>query len=230
MKKSTAIISTLSLAGIFAVTALTVLAESNDHESDRQYVGTTAFKSEQKDKNEHEAKNNEIKDDRGHEDTEDDNAGDNDDAAEIVLHGHVSSMPDIKVAVIIPEVSSTTIITYADVVSILTQYQNAIKTITISGTLGDASSTLSVQEKAILSKLMNKHTDNFDRLKARANDLSLQIKDLIDVLTPLGSTTINSSFNLKGLILSQLKDFRNAINDLKDLGDSSVDIIDQETN
>ena len=77
---------------------------------------------------------------------------------------------------------------------------------------------------------MHKHDGEFNRLTARASDLSSQIKDLVDVLTPLGSTTITTSFNLKNLIVSQLKDFAGAINDLNTLGDTSVDIIDQETN
>ena len=229
MKKSIAIVSILSLSTVFAFTTLNAFAESNDNELNKQTLGTTPPRDEHRDRHEGEGQNNQMRDERDHQDFEGDNEGD-DDATEMSLHNHVSNTPDIKVAITLPEVSSTTINTYADVVSILTQYQNAIKAITTSGTLSDASSTLSVQEQAILSKLMHKHNDDFNHLKARASDLSSQIKDLIDVLAPLGSTTITSSFNLKNLILSQLKDFAGAINDLKDLGDSSVDIIDQETN
>lgn len=233
MKKSTAFVSILSLSTVFVLTTLNVFAESNDFESKRQTLGSADPKPEHGDRQERGGQNNEmrneVKDERDNQDSERDNETE-EDTTEMSLHDHVSNAPDIKIAVTLPEISSTTVSTYADVVSVLTQYQNTIKTITTSGTLVDASSTLTIQEQAILSKLMRKHTDSFDYLKARANDLSLQIKDLIDVLTPLGTTTISPSFNLKNLILSQLKDFRGAINDLKDLGDTSVDIIEQETN
>lgn len=240
MKKSTALVSILSLSTVFALTTLNVFAESNTTESGRVNIlnttGTGTARIEHDDRDERDGHNNEMRGDHMKLDHEQDSEGDDegdegeDDATEMSLHNHVSNIPDIKVAVTLPVVSSTTINTYADAVSILTQYQNAIKAITTSGTLADASSTLSVQERAILTKLMHKHNDDFSRLSARANELSAQIKDLTDVLSPLGSTTITSSFNLKNLILSQLKDFASAINDLKDLGDTSVDIIDQETN
>ena len=225
MKKSTAIVSILSLSTVFALTTLNAFAESNDNESNRQTIGTTTHG----DRQERDGRNNEMKDERDRQDSEGDNEGE-DDAVEMSLHGHIFQTPNTGVAVNLPVVSSTTINTYADVVSILTQYKTAINTITASGTLSNASSTLSTQEQAVLGKLMHKHDGEFNRLTARASDLSSQIKDLIDVLTPLGSTTITTSFNLKNLIVSQLKDFAGAINDLNTLGNTSVDIIDQETN
>ena len=235
MKKTTAIASILSLSTIFALTTLNVFAEndSNDNgrDANKQSLDATSFNNgEQNNKHGGDSHKNEMRSNHDEQESEMDNESE-DDAAEVSLHDHVSKAPDSKVAVTLPDVSSTTITTYADVISVLNQYQNAIKTINTNGTLGSiASSTLSTQEQTLLRKLMNKYTGDFNRLNARANDLSSQIKDIIDVLTPLGTTTITSSLNLKNLILSQLKDFAGAINDLKDLGDTSVDIIEQETN
>lgn len=234
MKKTTAVASILSLSAIFALTTLNVFAENDNNDNGRdvnkQSLGGASFNGEQSNKQERNGRKNEMRSNHDEQESEMDNESE-DDTAEISLHDHVSKAPDSKVAVTLPDVSSTTITTYADVISVLNQYQNAIKTINTNGTLGSiASSTLSTQEQTLLRKLMNKYTGDFNRLNARANDLSSQIKDIIDVLTPLGTTTITSSLNLKNLILSQLKDFAGAINDLKDLGDTSVDIIEQETN
>lgn len=233
MKKTTALVSILSLSTVFALTTLNVFAESNDNEPNKgnhtQTLGTTSLRSEHGDRQGGEDQNNQMRSERDNQDSEGDTQDEND-ATEMSLHDHMSQVSNINVAVNLPIVSSATISTYADIVSILTQYQSVINTITASGTLRNSSSTLSVQEQAVLGKLMHKHNGVFNRLSARASDLSSQIKDLVNVLTPLGSTTITSSFNLKDLIISQLKDFAGAINDLSTLGNTSVDIIDQETN
>lgn len=238
MKKLTALVSVLSLSTIFALTTLNVFAESGENESERQNQnevqirGATHLRLGQNDKQDHEgdreSKTQGSQDDRSQWESDGDNK--NDDEGEVSLHEYASKSTDIKVAVVLPEVNSTTTSTYADVVSVLMQYQNAIKLITAKATLSDVSSSLSVQERAVLGKLLHKHGNDFNLLTSRSDDLSLQIKDLIEALTPLGSATITTSFNVKSLIISQLKDFAGAINDLKDLGDTNVDIINQETN
>jgi hypothetical protein len=236
MKKTTTLISIISLSSLFALTSLNVFAENNNNESNRgtstQNLGATSPRPEQGDKQERDGRDNEMRGGHDKQDSEMDNEGE-DDATEVSLHGDLSKLPDINIkSMVTPlDLSSTTITTYADVVSILNQYQNAIKTITTSGTLGTTTtSTLSVQEQTVLGKLVHKHIDDFNRLNARAGELSSQIQDLIDALTPLGSTTITSSFNLKNLLISQIKDFTGAINDLKDLNHTQLDILDQETN
>ena len=237
MKKSKVIVSILSLSTIFALTTVNVFAEANDNESNReiklQTTTTATFHGEHTDKQERDDRNNKMRGERDHQDSENGNEDDNegeDDAVEMSLHDHVAQTSNTALPVSLPMVSSTSVNTYADMVSVLTQYQNAIIAITASGTLSHVNSKLSTQEQAVLGKLLYKHNDEFNRITARASDLSSQIKDLIDVLTPLGSTTITTSFNLKGLVVLQLKDFAEAINDLNILENTSVEIIDQETN
>ena len=226
MKKTTAIVSILSLSTVFAMTTFNALAQDNNllNINSTQGLRVENSKSEHGDKKEADGKNNDTKDEQDDQDDENDNQN-QDNETEISLHRHMSNLVDVS----LPIVSSTTIKTYDDARNILTQYQDIIKNITASGTLSNTSSTLSAQEQAVLGKLMHKHSDDFDHLSARANDLSLEIKGLLDLLTPLGTTTISSSFNLKNLIISQLKDFAIAIGDLKILGDTGVEIISQET-
>lgn len=168
-------------------------------------------------------------------DTEDgDNNGMNDQEEsdnENSLHDHFAKIPDVKTVVTVPQVDTTKVNTYADIVTLLNQYRDAINQIKAKGNVVDfASSTLSTQEKAILLKIVSKHSFELSRTNVRANELLAQIKDLTDVLTPLGTQVISTEFNLKKLLISQLNDFTSTINSLTDLVDTTSTIFDEETN
>ncbi len=168
-------------------------------------------------------------------DTEDgDNNGMNDQEEsdnESSLHDHFAQIPDVKATVVVPQVDVTKVNTYADIVTLLNQYRDTINQIKGKGNVADlASSTLSVQEKAILSKIKSKHSFELSRTNVRADELLAQIKDLTDVLTPLGTQTISTELNLKNLLISQLNDFTSTINSLTDLVDTTSTILDEETN
>lgn len=147
------------------------------------------------------------------------------------LHTLFTQMPDVKTVVNLPVIDSTKLVTYADIVTVLNQYKDAVTKIQSQENVTNvASSSLSAQEKAILAKLSNKHSNEFNRTSARTNEILSQIKDLTDVLTPLGTTAISTELNLKGLLVLQLNDFSSMINSLTNLVDTTTNIIDEETN
>ena len=147
------------------------------------------------------------------------------------LHDHFAQIPDVKATIAIPQVDANKVNTYADIVTLLNQYRDTINQIKSKGNVADlASSTLSAQEKVILSKITSKHSFELSRTNVRADELLAQIKDLTGVLTPLGTQTISTELNLKNLLISQLNDFTSTINSLTDLVDTTSTILDEETN
>lgn len=169
-------------------------------------------------------------------DTEDEDVGEMNkeeerEQTENALHDYFFKLPEVKSSIVIPTVDATKINTYADVVAALVQYQNVVMNIkSQSSVLDVASSSLSVQERAILLKFMNKDSFELSRTNARADEVLRQIKELIDILGPLGTQPISTEFNIKNLLLSQLQDLSSTIGDLADLADETVNIIDEETN
>lgn len=150
---------------------------------------------------------------------------------EVSLHDHFAQIPDLKTVVTVPQVDVTKVNTYADIVTILNQDRDIINQVKDKGNTTDfASSTLSTQEKNILSKISSKHSFEISRTNVRADELLSQIKDLTDILAPLGTQTIVTDFNLKNLLISQLNDFSSSINSLTDLVDTTSVIFDEETN
>lgn len=164
-------------------------------------------------------------------DTEDEMDTEEDNADEMSLHDHFGQLPDVKTMIALPPVDATKLVTYADVVTLLMQYKDAVRTIDINGNvLTAASSSLSVAEKAILTKLASKNAFELSRTDARAKEIVMQIDDLIAVLTPLGTSPISTELNLKNLLVMQLNDFTASINSLTTLADTASTIIDEETN
>lgn len=150
---------------------------------------------------------------------------------ETSLHEHFSQIPDVKASVTTPQIDVAKINTYADVVILLNQFKDTINQIKGKGNVIDlASSTLTTQEKAILSKIALKHSFELSRTTVRADELLTQIKDLTDVLSPLGTQVISTELNLKNLLISQLNDFTATANSLTDLADTTSTILDEETN
>lgn len=150
---------------------------------------------------------------------------------EVSLHDHFAQIPDVKTVVTVPQVDVTKVNTYADIVTILNQDRDIINQVKDKGnTVALASSTLSTQEKNILSKISSKHSFEISRTNVRADELLSQIKDLTDILAPLGTQAISTEFDLKNLLISQLNDFNLSINSLTDLADTTSVILDEETN
>lgn len=147
------------------------------------------------------------------------------------LHDHFTQLPTLATTVNLPTVDATKLTTYADIVTVLNQYRDAVNQIKSNEDVTTlASSTLSAQEKAILLKLSTKHSNEFTRVSARTNEILSQIKDLTDMLTPLGTETITTEFHLNDLLVSQLNDFSSMIHSLTNLVDTTTNIIDEETN
>ncbi len=231
MLKVPAIVALVSLSLVTSY----AFAENNDRnegkrEDNKQQMETSRENDKQQAEFRREVNKNEQE-----MDTEDgDNNGMNDQEEsdnESSLHDHFAQIPDVKATVVVPHVDVTKVNTYADIVTLLNQYRDTINQIKGKGNVADlASSTLSVQEKAILSKITSKHSFELSRTNVRADELLAQIKDLTDVLTPLGAQTISTELNLKNLLISQLNDFTSTINSLTDLVDTTSTILDEETN
>ena len=236
MLKVPAVVALVSLSLVTAY----AFAENNSgdeakREDNKQQMETNRENSKKQNEVKHEDnKNNQgINQENGdHEDGDNNGMNDQEESDnEISLHGHFAQIPDVKTVITVPQIDVTKVNTYADIVTILNQYRDIINQIKDKGNVIDiASSTLSTQEKAILSKISSKHFFEFSRTNVRADELLAQIKDLTDALVPLGVKNISTELNLKNLLISQLNDFTATINSLTDLVDTTSTIIDEETN
>lgn len=232
--------STLKIPAIIALISLSLVTSSAFAESDNRNESKRDDNKQQMEINHENYKQQgefrrESNKNEQEMDTEDgDNNGMNDQEEsdnESSLHDHFAQIPDVKTMVTVPQVDATKVNTYTDIVTLLNQYKDVINQIKSKGNVADlASSTLSTQEKAILSKIKSKHSFELSRTNVRANELLAQIKDLTDVLTPLGTQTISTELNLKNLLVAQLNDFTSTINSLTDLVDTTSTIFDEETN
>lgn len=142
------------------------------------------------------------------------------------LRDELGKLPDIKLALSLREVNASTTVTYADVISLLTEYNKALDTLTSPLTLG--STTLSTQEQQLFNSLKTKNAFELGRTSARVTELRSQINDLLSLLTPLGTQTISDVGGLKKVLLSAVNDIRGAILDATDLHDKSNDILYEE--
>ncbi len=223
------------LVSLSLITSSVFAENDNGNESKSEGSNKQIEITRENSKKENEVEHEDNKNNQENGDNEDgDNNGMNDQEEldnEISLHGHFAQIPDVKTVITVPQIDVTKVNTYADIVTILNQYRDTINQIKDKGNVIDiASSTLSTQEKAILSKISSKHSFEFSRTNVRADELLAQIKDLTDALVPLGVKTISTELNLKNLLISQLNDFTATINSLTDLVDTTSTIIDEETN
>ncbi len=231
MLKAPAIVALVSLSLVTSY----AFAENNSgvevkREDNKQQMETNREDNKQQGEIKRESNKNEQE--MESEDGDDDGINDQEESDdETSLHDHFAQIPDVKTIITVPQVDTTKVNTYADIVILLNQYRDTINQIKSKGSAVDlASSTLSVQEKAILSKIASKHSFEVSRTNVRADELLTQIKDLTEVLIPLGTQTVSVEFNLKKLLVSQLNDFTSTISSLIDLVDSTSTIFDEETN
>lgn len=239
MKKSTLKIPALTALVSLSLMTSYVFAENDKgnevrHEDDKYHIETTMQTTHENNKEQNEVKHEDNRNKNETESGDGDNNGMNDQEElenESSLHEHFTHIPDVKVGVSVPQVDVTKVNTYADIVVLLNQYRDIINQIKGKGSIVDlASSTLSIQEKSLFSKIASKHSFLLSRTNVRADELLAQIKDLVDVLTPLGTQAISTELNLKNLLVSQLHDFALTINSLTDLVDTTSTIFDEETN
>ncbi len=126
------------------------------------------------------------------------------------------------------EVNSNQLNTYGDVIAVLQQFRANLSDIKNAAAVS-ASTSLSAPEQALLNKLASAHRDRFDSLNARIADVDKQMSDLVDILTPIKDNQISQSFGLKRLLVTELKDFRDAVEKVKDFGDVDFRILEAET-
>lgn len=127
------------------------------------------------------------------------------------------------------EVDEATIVTYADVVSVLKNYQNAVSQISADAGVDTDTANLSVKEKALLDGLVNKHHNQFDRLNNRIAEVSAQLKQLEDLLSPLGTESITSLYGIKDLLISELNNYRDIINGISEFDNLNLETLQRET-
>lgn len=144
------------------------------------------------------------------------------------LRKELGKLPDVKLTLSLREVNASTTNTYADVTSLLTEYNKALDTLTSPITL--ASTTLSVQEQQLFNSLKVKNTFELERTSVRVTELRSQINDLLSLLTPLGTQPISEMGGLRKVLLGAVNDIRGAILDATDLHDTSNDILYEENN
>lgn len=145
------------------------------------------------------------------------------------VHHHLDKAQDKLKKIEIVEAEEDNLATYGDVISVLKKYQSVLDQIKNAYVAGAQPKGLNDQEKLLLDKLLGKHSLNFNKLNDRISEINAQILDLINLLTPLSSQTISESFNLKKLLVSELKEFREQIKDLVELEDLDFEVVDSET-
>jgi hypothetical protein len=132
-------------------------------------------------------------------------------------------------SVSLPEVHESSIVTYADVVNILKSYDAALLQISANAGVNTDSSKLSVAEKSLLDSLLNKHHNQFDRFDNRVNEAKAQLKQLEDLLTPLGTQPISTLYDIKGLLISELNNYRDIINGISEFDNLNLQTLQRET-
>lgn len=223
MKKK--ILLSLALALAVGFLAKGVLADDNNGGSgDSNNQKNVYFQNNSKDNNGSEDVNKDKKDSNSENDSGD-IGEDGASGAENNLNSTLSNSPQNSVQV--KEADSSTINTYADLVTLLNQYQTAIDT--INSTAGVPASNLSSAEQQLLQTLSNKDSFVLGRSKARLSEVSSHIKDLVSLLTPLGNQTITESYGLKSLLLSTVNEIAGNINDSSSLHDMGDKVLEAET-
>ncbi len=129
----------------------------------------------------------------------------------------------------LPQIDEKTILTYADVVTVIKNYENAVLQINTNTGIDTAGSTLSVAEKALLDGLVNKHYNQFSKLTNRINEVNAQLKQLEDLLTPLGTQSISSLYGIKDILISELNNYRDIISGLSEFDSLNLQVLKGET-
>ncbi len=143
------------------------------------------------------------------------------------VNNEIRDQLDIEKELKLLNIRLTASSTYGDVIDYLKSLQAEIAKIKTNSTIDTSSSTLSAAEQSLLDKLLAKHNDNFKGLDAGIDELNSQIQALIDLLSPVSANKIAPE--LKWLLLSEAREFRNQVKDLANLESLDFQILSQET-
>ena len=196
----------------FPARALFVYAESNS--SDSRDSGENRNKEDILKQNENED-----------EEDEDGQSDEEQDIFSLVAADHEKSQ-----AVKVPEVDEKSLLTYADVVNVIKSYENTVSQISADAGVDTGRASLSAGEKALLDNLLGKHHNQFSRLNNRIAEVNTQLKQLEDLLSPLGTQPISTMYGIKGLLVSELNNFKDIINGISEFDDLNLQILQEETN
>lgn len=219
----------LSLALILAIGFFTKFALADDQkggEDSNKNSTSVLFQNDSRDNKSSEDVNKDGGDSQGESESEDigeDGASSSEDS----LNSVITNLPDLQNTVQVKEADSSTINTYADLVNLLNQYQTAIDT--INSTAGVTASNLSPAEQQLLQSLSSKDSFVLSRSKTRLSEVSAHIKDLIALLSPLGTQTITENYGLKSILLSTVNEIAGNINDSASLHDQADKVLEAET-
>lgn len=130
----------------------------------------------------------------------------------------------------VSEVDEKTLLTYADVVNVIKNYEDVVSKISTNAGVDTSVSSLTAGEKTLLDSLLGKHRSKFDRFNNRLTEVSTQLKQLENLLSPLGTQSISSMYGIKGLLVSELNNFKDIINGISEFDDLNLQILQEETN
>ena len=143
------------------------------------------------------------------------------------VNNEIKDQLDIEKEIKLASIRFTASSTYGEAISYLRSLQVEIAKIKTNSTVDTASSSLSAGELALLNKLVAEHNDNFQSLNADIDALNAQIQAMIDLLTPISGSTIAPQ--LRGLLFSEIKEFRRQVKNLANLEALDYQILNQET-
>ncbi len=132
-------------------------------------------------------------------------------------------------ALTLPEINEKLILTYADVVVIIKSYENAVSQISTNAGVDTQTAKLTAGEKVLLNGLLNKHQNQFSRLNSRITEVSTQLKQLEDLLSPLGTQPISSMYGIKGLLINELNNFEDIIGGISEFDNLNLRTLQEET-
>lgn len=214
MKKIKKSLALLVIGAIISVPMRASFAHSEDSGGgDNQEI-------KNKDSNEHEQKNNDR------EDSEDEDSESND---EHDIFSLIVADSQKTPALTLPEIDEKSIQTYADVLNIIKSYENAVLQISVSAGVDTQTANLTDNEKALLNRLLDKHHKQFNHLNDRIAEVSAQLKQLEDLLSPLGTQPISPLYGIKGLLISELKNYKDIISGISEFDDLNLQILQEET-
>lgn len=136
-----------------------------------------------------------------------------------------SSAPEIDLS----EVDEKTIITYADAIAILREYETALDEIDAAAGVDTESTTLTLAERRLLNGLVSKHKKHMNHLESRINETKVQLKSLEELLLPVGTQPISVSTGIKGLLIAELNNYHDIIMGISEFDGLTNDILEQET-
>lgn len=181
-------------------------------------------KNKNKNKNENENENKNKNENENENENEDGQNNDEHDVFSLLVADSQKSS-----LVTLPVIDEKTIVTYADVVTLLKSYESAVSQISANAGVDTSDSNLTASEKVLLNGLLNKHQNQFNRFDSRITEVNTQLKQLEDLLTPLGTEPVSSQYGIKGLLINELNNFREIISRIGEFDNLNRQVLQGET-